>query len=71
VWMAAFLDSVNVCAVALMSGVTFRLGADALRGWTMWGIALASFAVLLRWKVSPAWVVLAGGTAGLLLVAFR
>ena len=30
-WIAAFLDSVNVCAVALMSGVTFRLGADALR----------------------------------------
>lgn len=26
-WMAAFLDSVNVCAVALMSGVTLRLAS--------------------------------------------
>lgn len=66
-WIAAFLDSVNVCAVALMAGVTFRLGADALRGWAAWLIALLSFGVLLRWKVSPAWIVLGGGLAGLLL----
>jgi chromate transporter len=71
IWMAAFLDSVNVCAVALMAGVTFRLAADALRGWPAWAISVTSFAVLLRWKVSPAWVVLAGGIAGLLLAAFR
>lgn len=70
-WMAAFLDSVNVCAVALMSGVTFRLAVDALRGWQAWGIALVSLVVLLRWKVSPAWVVLGGGAAGLLLAASR
>jgi chromate transporter len=70
-WMAAFLDSVNVCAVALMSGVTFRLAVDALRGWQAWAIAVVSLVVLLRWKVSPAWVVLGGGAAGLLLAAHR
>jgi chromate transporter len=70
-WMAAFLDSVNVCAVALMGGVTFRLAADALRGWPAWIISVASLAVLLRWKVSPAWVVLGGGIIGLLLAAFH
>ncbi|MGC1644914.1 MAG: chromate transporter, partial [Candidatus Sulfotelmatobacter sp.] len=70
-WMADFLDSINVCAVALMGGVTFRLAADALRGWPSWGIALVSLAVLLRWKVSPAWVVLCGGVVGLLLAVFR
>src|SRR5262249_14654402 len=37
-WMAAFLDSVNACAVALMAGVTVRLGIDALRGWPAWVI---------------------------------
>lgn len=68
-WMAAFLDSVNVCAVALMAGVTFRLGVDALQRWQAWGIAVISLAVLLRWKVSPAWVVMGGGIAGLLLAA--
>ncbi len=70
-WMAAFLDSVNVCAVALMGGVTFRLAADALRGWPSWAIAVIALAVLLRWKVNPAWLVLGGGIAGLLLASFR
>jgi chromate transporter len=70
-WMAAFLDSVNACAVALMGGVTFRLAADALRSWPLFVIAVVSFAALLRWKVSPAWVVLGGGIAGILLAAFR
>jgi chromate transporter len=68
-WIAAFMDSVNVCAVALMAAVTFRLGADALRGWTAWLIALLSVGILLRWKLSPAWIVLGGGLAGLLLAA--
>jgi chromate transporter len=70
-WIAAFLDSVNVCAVALMTGVTFRLGVDALRSWQACLIAVVALIVLLRWKVSPAWVVLGGGVAGLLLVVVR
>lgn len=64
-WMAAFLDSVNVCAVALMAGVTFRLAADALGGWPSWIIAGIAVGILLRWKPSPAWIVLGGGLAGL------
>jgi chromate transporter len=71
VWIAAFLDSVNACAVALMAGVTVRLGIDALRGWPTWLIAVGSLAILLRWKISPAWIVLGGGVAGLLLASIR
>ncbi len=70
-WMAAFLDSANVCAVALMAGVTINLSGDALRGWPMWSIALASLAVLWRWKINPACVVLGGGVAGLGWAALR
>jgi chromate transporter len=70
-WMAAFLDSVNVCAVALMAGVTIILAGDALRAWPMWAIALTALAVLWRWKINPAWVVLGGGLAGLVLVAAK
>ena len=70
-WMAAFLDSVNVCAVALMAGVTVRLAGDALRGWPTWAVAAASLAVLCRWKINPAWVVLGGGVTGLVLAAMR
>jgi chromate transporter len=70
-WMAAFLDSVNVCAVALMAGVTIRLAGDALRGWPMFLIAVAALAALWKWKVNPAWVVLGGGVAGILLAFAR
>lgn len=70
-WIAAFMDAVNVCAVALMAAVTFRLGADALRGWAAWLIALLSLGILLRWKLSPAWVVLGGGLARLVIAAAR
>ena len=70
-WVAAFLDSVNVCAVALMAGVTVKLAGDALRGWPMWVIALSALAVLWKWKINPAWVVLSGGLAGLALAAVR
>lgn len=66
-WIAAFLDSVNVCAVALMAGVTISLAGDALRSWPMWIIAAASLAVLWKWKVNAAWVVLGGAIVGLAL----
>ena len=70
-WMAAFLDSVNACAVALMVGATFRLAVDAMQGWPSWVIAGVALVVLLRWKINSAWVVLGGGLAGLALAAFR
>jgi chromate transporter len=70
-WMAAFLDSVNVCAVALMAGVSVKLAGDALRGWPMWAIAIVAFAVLWKWKINPAWVVLGGALVGLGLAAVR
>ena len=71
VWIAAFLDSVNACAVALMGGVTVHLGIDALREWPAWLIAVASLVILWRWKISPAWIVLGGGVAGLFLALVR
>jgi chromate transporter len=69
-WMAAFLDSVNVCAVALMAGVTVRLAGDALRGWQSILIAAAALTVLWRWKINPAWVVLGGGLVGAVSTLF-
>lgn len=71
VWMGAFLDSVNVCAIALMGGVTFRLAVDAFHGWMSWVIGTVALLILSRWKVSPAWVVLGGGVVGLLLAIVK
>ena len=70
-WMAAFLDSVNICAIALMAGVTWRLAIDALKNWPARILFLAASAVLWRSKISPMWIVLAGGIAGLLLALVR
>jgi len=54
-----------------MAGVTVRLAGDALRGWPMWVIAAASLVALWKWKINPAWAVLGGGLAGLVLAATR
>jgi len=51
--------------------VTVRLAADALRGWLMWVIALVALAVLWKWKLNPAWVVLGGGLAGLVVAMVK
>ncbi len=65
--MAAFLDGINVGALALMASVSWGLsGAALVDRWT-WLLALASTMLLLRFKPNPAWLVLGGGLAGLLL----
>lgn len=71
IWMGAFMDSVNACAITLMAGVTLRLAADALRGWPAWMIAAITLGILLCWKVNPAWVVAGGALAGFAMTAAR
>jgi chromate transporter len=63
-WAAAFLDAVNISAVALMVVVAVRLGSQALADWSSWGIFLAAMIASLRWKANPAWLVLGGAVAG-------
>ena len=66
-WTAAFLDAVNVSAVALMAAVTVKLGQATLTSWPAWLIAVAATLIGLRWKVNLAWVVVGGGVLGWLL----
>ncbi len=66
-WTAAFLDAVNVSAVALMAAVTVKLGQATLTAWPAWLIAVAAVLIGLRWKVNLAWVVVGGGLLGWLL----
>lgn len=64
---SAFLDGVNAAAVALMATVALSLGhATLLDGWT-WALALASVALLLRFRVNATWLILGGAAIGLLL----
>lgn len=66
-WTAAFLDAVNVSAVALMAAVTVKLGQATLIAWPAWLIAVAATLIGLRWKVNLVWVVVGGGVLGWLL----
>jgi chromate transporter len=62
-WSAAFLDAINVSALALMAAVALRLGAAMLL--LPWAIPIATvaFGLALR-KVNPAWLVLGGAVLG-------
>jgi chromate transporter len=65
---AAALDGLNAAAVALMAGVTWFLGRDAIGGVLTALLAAGSLVALLRWRVSPVLLMLTGAAAGL---AFR
>ena len=47
---AAFLDAVNISAVAIMVVVTFQLGQSVLIDWKAWFIAILSAIVFFGWK---------------------
>jgi len=68
---SAFLDGVNVAALALMTAVSWQLGRAALLDWTTMGIAAVSAVLLLRFRVNSAWLVLGGAVAGLAASVLR
>jgi len=63
----AFLDGVNVAALALMAVVTWQLGRAAIVDVPTALLALTSLVLLLRFHVNSAWLVLAGLAVGLAL----
>lgn len=63
----AFLDGVNVAALALMLVVTYQLGRTAIVDLTTIALALTSALLLFRFRVNSAWLILGGAIAGLLL----
>jgi chromate transporter len=60
----AFLDGVNVGALALMAVVTLALARAAVVDVTTTLLAAASGFLLLRWRANSAWLVLGGGLTG-------
>jgi len=63
----AFLDGVNAASLALMAAVTWHLGKAAIVDLPSALLAAVSAVALLRFRVHSAWLVLAGGVAGLAL----
>ena len=68
VWLSAFLDSVNVAAVALMVAVTIELAIGTLVSWPAWVIAGLAAVLALAFRVNAAWLVAGGAVFGWLLV---
>ncbi len=66
-WMGGFLDGVNVAALGLMAAVLWELGRAAVADWLTAALALGAAALLFRYKLNSAWLVLAGGLIALLL----
>jgi chromate transporter len=61
----AFLDGVNVASLALMAAVSYQLGRSAIVDWLSAGLAVASAALLLRFRINSAWLVLGGAIVGI------
>ena len=61
----AFLDGVVVASLALMAVVTWHLGRAALLDVPTVALALVSLVLLIRFRVSSAWLVLGGAGLGL------
>ncbi len=66
-WTAAFLDSINVSALALMVAVTLELGVVVMTSWAAWLIAAVAAVLTLHFRVNAAWVVVGAAAAGWVL----
>ena len=62
--MGAFLDAINVSAVALMLFVTLRLCAGVLTTWQPWLMFGLAAVAVLRYRISAAWLVMAACLLG-------
>jgi chromate transporter len=68
VWLSAFLDAVNVVALALMVAVTIQLCVSTLTTWQAWLIAVLAAVAALRFRINAAWLVLGGAVLGWVLL---
>lgn len=67
--LAAFLDAVNVAAIALILSVCLELGRAAIAGWQTILIAVLGFMVALFFKkLNTAFIILGGAALGYLLI---
>ncbi|MFN8465810.1 MAG: chromate efflux transporter [Caldilineaceae bacterium] len=70
-WTAAFLDGINVTALALMAGVLWQLGRAAIVDIPTAILAIVAAILLFRLKINSAWLVAGGGLIGLAIFYFQ
>lgn len=64
--MSNVLDGLNVTSLALMAGVTWQLGRNAIVDPFSSLLAIVALVLLIRFKINAAWLVIGGGILGLL-----
>lgn len=62
-----FVDGVSAAATGAIAGAAYVIARRAIVDWPTALIAVASFAVLWRWKISELWVIAGASAAGLVL----
>jgi chromate transporter len=62
---ASLLDGVNIAAIGLMAGVTWRLANDAIIDALTALLAVLSAVVLIRYRLNSVWLIALGAAAGL------
>lgn len=60
------MEGINIAALALMSGVLFQLGLNALVDVLTCVLALLSLIILLHFKINSIWLLLAGAIIGVI-----
>ena len=63
-WAGTLLDGVNVAALGLMAAVSWELGRATIIDAFSATLAVVTLAVLLRFKINSAWLVVGGALAG-------
>ena len=69
-WSAAFLDSVNAVALALMAGVVAKRGLTTLTTWQAWLIVALSATAMFGFRIHAAWLMVGAAVLGYLLNQF-
>ncbi|HEX3377431.1 MAG TPA: chromate efflux transporter [Candidatus Acidoferrales bacterium] len=67
----AFLDGVNVASLALMAAVSYQLARSTIVDWLTLALAVASFVLLLRFRINSAWLVFGGAAVGIAMMVVR
>lgn len=63
-WLSAFLDGVNVSALALMIGVSWALGRSAITDWFTIVLAIGALVAVFRLKANSALLIIGGAALG-------
>jgi chromate transporter len=67
--LSSLLDGVNVASLALMAGVTLQLARETVLDPIAALVGVVALVLLLRFNINSAWLVIAGGVAGLAVQA--